>query len=128
MKKEKFDFRTIHSFEDACKKEGIDPSLLPDVTMIPHEFRQAMIGGYKLFMIFKAINDGWIADFTNSNQYKYYPWLRINSAGSGFDGAVSGCDYVAAATCVGSHLCTDTRQKALYIGQTFAAEYATFFL
>lgn len=26
-----FDFRTIKSFEDACAKEKIDPTALPDV-------------------------------------------------------------------------------------------------
>jgi hypothetical protein len=82
--KTKFNFKTIKSFEDACKKEGIDPTKLPDVSMIPEEFRGAIIAVYRLFIIYKAINNGWVADYTNNNQYKYYPWFKINSSGSGF--------------------------------------------
>jgi hypothetical protein len=87
--KTKFDFKTIKSFEDACKKEGIDPTKLPDVSMIPEEFRGAIIAVYRLFIIYKAINNGWVADYTNNNQYKYYPWFQVNSSGSGFGFSVS---------------------------------------
>lgn len=128
MKKENFDFRTIKSFDDACKKEGIDPNALPDVSMIPEPLRKALIGCYKLFIIFQAINNGWLADFTKSNQVKYFPWLRVNSAGSGFDFALSSCGYGYTYASVGSRLCAESREKALYIGEQFGAEYAEFFL
>ncbi len=123
-----FDYKTIKSFEDACKKENIDPTSLPDVSMIPEELRKAIIAVYKLFIIFKAINNGWIADFTNKNQWKYFPWLRVNSSGSGFDFSDSpyDCDY--ARTTVGSRLCTDTSDKAEYIGEQFREEYGEFLL
>ena len=126
--KTKFDFKTIKSFEDACKKEGIDPSALPDVSMIPEEFHKAIIGCYKLFIIFKAINNDWIADYTNPNQVKYFPWLKVNSAGSGFGFSGSHYGCVGTVACVGSRLCTDTSEKAIYIGKQFCEEYADFFL
>ena len=72
-KKEKFDYTTIKSYEDACKKVGVDPQALPDVSMIPEEFRKAIINCYKLYIIFKAINNGWIPDWRKYNQGKYYP-------------------------------------------------------
>lgn len=128
MKKKPFDFRTIKSFEDACKKEGIDPAMLPDVSMLPQKFREAVIAVYKLFVIFKAINDKWIADYTNNDQPKYYPWLRVNSSGSGFDFSDSYFDYDRSDSAVGSRLCTFSREAALYIGEQFAPEYAKFFL
>ena len=120
-----FDFRTIKSFEDACKKENIDPEKLPDVSMVPETFGKAIINCYKLFIIFKAINNGWIADYTNYSQLKYYPWFEVNSSGSGFDFSV--CDFTRTLTGVGSRLCTDTSGKALYIARTFGAEYKEFF-
>ena len=125
---ENFDFRTVKTFEDACKKEGIDPKALPDVNMIPETFRKAIINYYKLFIIFKAINNGWTPDWNDYSQYKYYPWLKILSSGSGFDFSDSSYYCVDAATFVGSRLCTDTAEKALYIGKQFCEEYAEFFL
>ena len=127
-KKTVFNFKTIKSFDDACKKLGIDPKALPDVSMISEEFRKALIAAYKLFIIFKSINDGWDADFTNSHQVKYFPWLRVNSAGSGFGFSYSLYYYDYSDTCVGSRLCTDTSEKAIYISEQFREEYADFFL
>ena len=124
----KFDFRTIKSFEDACKKENVDPALLPDVSMIPQEFRKSIINVYKLYIIYKAINNGWIANYGNSNETKYFPWYTVLPSGSGFD--FSDTDYYcdSSYTAVGVRLCTDTREKALYIAETFGEEYKEIFL
>jgi len=123
-----FDYRTIKSFEDACKKEGIDPLKLPDVSMIPEDLRSAVINYYKLCIIYRAINNGWTPDWSDWNQYKYYPWLMVLSSGSGF--GFSDTLYLSArtGTGVGSRLCTDNSEKAMYIGNTFGKEYAEFFL
>jgi len=124
--KKDFDFRTIKSFEDACQKEAVDPIKLPDVSMIPEEFRKAIINAYKLMIIYKAINNGWIADWGNINQYKYFPWFEVLSSGFGFSNSVY--NYGITDASVGSRLCTDTREKALYIADQFATEYKEFFL
>ncbi len=128
---EVFDYRTIKSFEDACKKEGLDPAALPDVSMIPEEFRMAIINGYKLFVIYKAINNGWTPDWTKYSQYKYFPWLEVEatpalSSGFGFSYSDDSCTH--ATTDVGSRLCTDTSEKALYIAKTFQEEYKQYLL
>lgn len=121
-----FDFRTIKSFEDACKKENIDANILPDLSMIPDEFRKAIINAYKLMVIFKAINNGWQPDWNNSNQYKYYTWFGVLSSGFGLSNSGYYCDYTH--TIVGSRLCTDTSEKALYIAEQFKKEYQQYFL
>jgi len=138
MKKEKlspeksnktFDFRTITSFEKACEKENLDPMALPEVSMIPEEFRKAIIGAYKLFIIFKAINNGWIARMGDASQLKYEPWLRVLSSGCGFGSSICVCDYTY--TPVGSRLCTFSPEAAIYIGKQFGekgSEYRDFFL
>lgn len=129
-KKSDFDYRTIKTVEDAFKKEGINPEALPDVSAILEEFRKPLLAAYKLFIVFKAINNGWIADFTNWNQFKYFPWFRVNSAGSGFDFSFSSylCGFGRTGTAVGSRLCTDTSEKALYIAETFSDLYVDLFL
>jgi hypothetical protein len=121
-----FDFRTIKSFEDACTKENIDPTALPDVSMIPEEFRKPIINAYKLMVIFKAINNGWRPDWSKSSQGKYFPWYRVLSSGFGFSGSYYGYDRTN--TDVGSRLCTDTSEKALYIAEQFKEEYKEYFL
>ena len=129
-KKEKkaadFDFKSIKTFEEAAKKCGINPDAMPDLNGIPEEFRKPMTAYYKLQIIYKAINNGWRPDWSNRNQYKYYLWFEVLSSGFGF--SHSNYYYGSTDTTVGSRLCTDTYEKALYIAEQFKAEYVDFLL
>ena len=132
VKKEsaEFDYKTIKSFEDACKKEKMK-SELPDLSVIPEEFRKPTMAAYKLFVIFKAINNGWEPNWNDSDQYKYNPWFRIDAddarpSGFGFSGSHYD-DWLTSAH-VGSRLCCENREKALYIAQQFEQEYLDLFL
>lgn len=122
----KFDYKTIKTFEDACIRMNEDPEKLPDVSSFPERFRRSIIANYKLMIIYEAINNGWIPDWSNWNQYKYYPWLPVLSSGFGFSRSSYG--YVIAGACVGSRLCTDTSEKAKYMGKQFEAEYRDYLL
>ena len=121
-----FDYTTIKTFEDACKKMNVDPEKLPDLSAIPEEFAKPIIAYYKLLIIYQAINNGWKPNWGNYNQYKYYPWFEILSPGFGFSGTIY--DFGAADSTVGSRLCTDSSEKALYIAKQFEAEYQDYFL
>jgi hypothetical protein len=125
-KEKDFDYRTIKTFEDACKKVNVDPLKLPDVSMIPEDLRKPVITAYKLMIIFRAINNEWIPNWGNQNEYKYYPWYRVLSSGFGF--ADSLYNYTLTFTNVGSRLCTNSSEKALYIAEQFKAEYQDYFL
>jgi len=103
-----FDFRTIKSFEDACTKENIDPTALPDVSMIPEEFAKPIVANYKLMIVFKAINNGWRPDWSKTSQWKYFPWYRVLSSGFGFSN--SGYNYVNTGASVGSRLCFESEE------------------
>ena len=124
--KVKFDFKTIKTFKDACTKLALDPEQLPDVSMIPEEFGKPIIAAYKLMIIFKAINDGWIPDWNDWSQYKYYPWFKVLSSGFGF--SYSGYVNTFTSADVGSRLCTDTSEKAIFVAEQFKAEYQEYFL
>jgi hypothetical protein len=121
-----FDYKEIKSFEDACKKINLDPAKLPDVSGIPKEFAKPIIAAYKLYIIYKAINNGWKPDWSKWNQYKYYPWFEVLSSGFGFSASLCVFDY--SCTSVGSRLCTDTSEKALYIAKQFESEYLDYLL
>jgi len=128
-KKEKFDFRTINSFEAACKRMNVDPTILPEVSMLPERFRKAIVAVYKLFIIFEAVNNGWVCRPGDVSQKKYSPWLWVLSSGAGFDSSTY--DYTFTTTGTGSRLCTETPEQSTFIGETFGVlgqEYKDFFL
>ena len=123
--KEKFDYKQIKSFEDACNKLGIDPNHLPDVSLLPDDTKKAIIAHYKLIIIYKAINNGWVPNWKNSNQYKYYPWFYMLASGFGFSD--SHYSFTSSTAYVGSRLCGSSSEQALYIAKQFEAEYIDFF-
>jgi hypothetical protein len=123
-KSQKFDYKTIKTFEDACQKLGLDPANLPRGTI--DEFEKPVIALFKLLIVFKAINNGWRPDWNNSNQYKYYPWFGVFSSGFGFSLSHYICTYTGAS--VGSRLCTDTSEKALYMAEQFKDLYQDYLL
>lgn len=62
----------IHPFPSSTSKEGKSINAL-----------------MRLFKVVEAYNEGWVPDWNNSSQYKYYPYFYKGSAG----GLVSGCHY-----------------------------------
>jgi hypothetical protein len=131
MSKTKFDFRAIKSYEDACRALNIDPEQLPVVNHLPEDLRKALIAAYKLYIVFKAINNGWIPNWFDHKQYKYFPWFEVEASkelSSGFGFSDSDCDCASTDAGVGSRLCTDTSEKALYIANQFESEYKDFLL
>lgn len=97
------EFESVKTFQDACKKEGIDPKYLPEFPAMEKEFVKPLTAAYKLMVIFKAINNGWRPDWSNWSQYKYFPWFRVLSSGFGFGGSNYG--YGHSYTTVRSQLC-----------------------
>ena len=124
FKSKEFDYRDIKTFKDACNKLGIS-DVLPDVSNIPFEFRKAHIAHYQLMVIYKAINDGWEADHSNENEYKYYPYFRWNEI-SGFSFYTSGYGHSISLSFVGSSLSTNSEEKSEYIGEQFIDIYNDF--
>jgi len=120
----KREFTDIKTFADACEECGI--------TEEEFDYRFAALGldddtiNYeKLKIVVKAINQGWNPDWSNSDQYKYWPYFNLSS-GFGFSRSAYCCAY--AITAVGSRLCTDTSEKAEYIAEQFQEEYKEYLL
>ena len=111
----------IKTFEQACKVTGDDPNKLPDVSGLSEAMGKAVIALIKLETIRKAINGKWIEDYSNSSQWKYFPWLVWVPSRSAF--VYTYTDYTRTTTYLGSRLCTDTDEKATYIGKQFSDIY-----
>jgi hypothetical protein len=114
----------VKTFEDACKVLGIKPN---DVTIkagpVFKAEQKALQAQAKLIIIARALNQGWLPDWSNSNQAKWYPWFRM---GAGFGFSHSGYVLTDSGTNVCSRLYYKTDALATYAGKQFAGLYKDF--
>lgn len=111
----------IKTFAEACKVIGMDPNdfeLPADADAV-----EKSINAYRKLVkvIVPALNEGWVADFADSSQRKYYPWFYNYRAGSGFSGTYY--DDSRTFTCVGSRLCFKSADLATYAATQFIDIY-----
>ena len=76
-----------------------------------------------LKMVIAAINQGWTPDWSNSDQYKWWPYFKLSS-GFGFSYSDFGCDFTF--TAVGSRLCFESEEKCKYAATQFFELYEQF--
>lgn len=84
----------------------------------------------KLCTIAKAWNriDGFVPDFSNRNQYKYYPWFEYRKDAAGFVSAATDGTAATTSAIIGSRLCFATRNRAEQFGKMFQDLYNQMFL
>ena len=84
----------------------------------------------KLFTIAEAWNkaDDFVPDFSNANQYKYYPWFVYDRDAAGFVSAAANNTATNASANFGSRLCFKTANRARQFGEMFADLYNEVFL
>ena len=107
----------IKTFEDAMEETGRKG--VPDFSDLPKDMRKHFIALYKMEVITEALNEGWKADWDNSDENKYYPYFTMSP--SSFALCVSYCVYACAwavAGC-GSRLFYKTRELAEYSAKQF---------
>lgn len=109
------DFESIKTFEDACKKMKAHPDDVIHERDMPDE-----IAYKKLKLIAAAINNGWIPNWDNENERKWWPWFNLSS---GFGFSLSFYGIANAATNVGSHLCFESEEKSDYCATQFIDLY-----
>lgn len=102
----------IKTFEDACAETGENPLDAKFTTGTTDE-----IAYKKLKVIIKALNEGWVPDWTNGSQRKWFPYFQYSPSGFRFLG--TRCDYDIAHTDTGSRLSLANEQLARYAGTQF---------
>ena len=118
--------KKIKSYEDACKVLGLNPENQPCVDSVSEKDRNSIIAYHKLIVIVRALNEGWEADFSNHDQYKYWNWLWVDT-----DGFVCvDTSYTATTTdaYIGSRLCFKNRKLAEYAITQFKSLYEEYLL
>lgn len=117
------------SFNVHKKETSRSPLQLQDVeTLIreinPHHLK-AIAAINQLFTIAQAWNkeDGFVPDFSNRNQWKYFPWFTYNNDAAGFVYADTYSTATSAIAHFGSRLCFKSSERAKQFGKRFANLY-----
>jgi len=123
--------KKYNTVEECFAAMGLDPNALPDVSMLPERHQNAIKAAYQLMIVCEAHNDGWKPNWNDWNEYKYYPWFRVEAdeatpSGSGL--SYVGYDYRRTHTCVGSRLCLKTRDLAEHVGNVYNKLYQDYML
>ena len=109
----------IKTLEDALKVTGY-PNV-PEYLETPEKLREYFKAQYKAVVITEALNDGWVADWEDKSQKKYFPWFYQSASGLAFDG--TDCHSSGAYAGYASRLCFKTAALAEYAGRTFIDVY-----
>jgi len=109
------DFENIKTFDDACNKFNVHPGDVFHDKDTPDE-----IAYKKLKLIARAINNGWVPNWKNENEKKWWPWFNLSS-GSGFSNSDYG--YSGTTSGVGSRLCFESEEKSEYTANQFLDLY-----
>lgn len=139
----------ITDFESARKALGLKPNdglavtqrlvgggaiSLKDVAQFIDEINpkhlDALIALNRLMTIAEAWNkeDGFVPDFSDCNQDKWYPWFKYDEDAAGFVYASTNNTLTHAYANVGSRLCFKSSARAAQFGKQFADIYNKVFL
>ena len=91
---------------------------------------EALIALNELFTIAQAWNkeDGFVPDFSDWNQDKWFPWFKYDKDAAGFVFAVTRNAATYAYAYIGSRLCFKSSARAAQFGKQFAHLYNKVFL
>lgn len=69
----------VKTFEDACKELGEDHKLIQQFKAIQEAIAEdkEATAYFKLGIITAALNEGWEPEFTNYDEYRYYPYICL---------------------------------------------------
>lgn len=100
------------------------------VTDINPKHIEALIALNKLFTIAQAWNkeDGFVPDFSDWNQDKWFPWFKYDEDAAGFVFASASPTPSHAYAYIGSLLCFKSSARAAQFGKQFAKLYNKVFL
>ena len=147
----------VKTFEDACKELGEDHKLVQQFKAIQEAIAEdkEATAYFKLGIITAALNEGWKPDFTNNEEYRYYPYLCLWSkeeleqktdawkdernlqlwfGGGASDGgafcglasAVSCSAWSRAAAGLSARIAHKTEELAIYSGKQFSELWANY--
>jgi len=112
----------VKTYADACAEIGANP--MDEDELKEMGFTDDEICYRKIKTITRALNEGWIPDWNNSNQYKWAPYFDLSSSGFVFNATYY--RYTSAYAGNGSRLCFKSDELATYVGKQFTELYKGF--
>ena len=109
----------IKTMDDVYSELGIDKTSFEKSFLFSEDLYAS-----KVRLITKALNQGWIPNWSNKTEYKYVPYFKIS--GVGFSG--SGYGVWRTFTLCGSRLCFKSKELCLYAVKQFNAEFENHFI
>lgn len=116
----------LKTWEDACNIKGIDPVKSLPYPKEKDKFEAAMNGIFQMFIITELLCEGWEADYSNTSQYKWYPYFKYQNKASGFGFRASSSNFEFAGGFTSARLVFPTEQLANYAGKQFISIYNKF--
>lgn len=116
----------VYSLETACEYLGRMNKAC--MCGMPDKHAKAMAALYTLIIIAEAWNkaDGFVPDYDNTKQDKWFPWFKKTPAGFVFANASDAASYAAAN--LGSRLCFKDSNRARQFGEQFIDMWNDFLL
>ena len=109
---EEVDYREIKTMSDVYRINGIkNPTTLPETKERYYE---------DLILVSKALNGNWQPDWSDNNEYKYFPFFTF---ASGLRFSDMYCNSRVVFSYVGSCLCFKNKELAEYAGKQFIKQY-----
>lgn len=120
----------VANYEAAKAILGLSDEPLITICGVSKHHANALLALSRLFTIAEAWNkeDGFVPDFSNEEQRKYFPWFEYNKGSAGFVYAGTSWAATGAYANVGSRLCFATRERAFDFGKKFESLYNDFLL
>lgn len=128
----------ITDFESAREMLGLKAlgflNKFDDVTKLISDINpkhiEALIALNELFTIAQAWNkeDGFVPDFSNLEQNKWFPWFEYNENVAKFVYTTTGNTPTTGHTLIGSRLCFKTSERAAQFGKQFTDLFNKVFL
>lgn len=115
----------IKSYVDACNDQGITPLNISAFSALPSIDQVHAFASHRVTTVIRSLNEGWVPDWNNSSERKYYVWYQFGS-GVGFSYGVYGYDRSYSA--VGSRLHFKSEELAKYFASQFINEINEYFI
>lgn len=125
---------TDDGFRAASWLTGEDALSISKVSHFVHEINpehaEALIALNKLFTIAQAWNkeDGFVPDFSDCNQDKWFPWFKYDEDAAGFVYSATNNATTHAYAASGSRLCFKSSVRAAQFGRQFTDLYNKVFI
>jgi hypothetical protein len=109
----------IKTFEDALEETGRPD--VPDFKDAPEDLRPYFQAQYKALIIAEALNEGWVADYRDGDQRKWFPWFCVSPSGFAF--YATGYGFSTPSAGRAARLCLKSENLATYSGKQFEDIY-----